>query len=172
MINGLDIMLLLKLSGKQTTRVQSKQLAQELFLTPSEVTQSLKRCQASGLLFWSDLEKRVNKTGLLEFLTHGLRYVFPAQRGTITRGIPTSIATEPLKSKFQKTLEPPPVWPDPDGSVRGLALQPLHNRVPKAAMADPDLYQLLALVDAVRSARVRERQAAVQELSRRLNPDA
>ena len=43
------------------------------------------------------------------------------------------------------------VWPYAMGKVRGLALEPLHPMVPKAALADPELWQCLALVDALRS---------------------
>jgi len=172
MINGLDIMLLLKLSSQKEPRVQSKKLAEELFITPSEVTQSLKRCKNSGLLYWSDLEKRVNRVGLLEFLSHGFRYVFPAERGSMTRGMPTGVAAEPLKSLFQEGVEPPPVWPYAQGAVRGLSLLPLHKQVPRAALQDSALYELLALVDSVRGDRVRERQLAVEELKKRLDSHA
>lgn len=52
--------------------------------------------------------------------------------------------------------------------MRGYALSPLYRSVPKAVERDPRLYELLALVDAVRDGRARERELAVKELSRRL----
>ncbi|WP_263356935.1 hypothetical protein [Acidicapsa ligni] len=170
MINGLDIMLLLKLSRQKELRVPSVKLAAELFLPPSEVSESLTRCTVAGLLYKSDIEKRVNRAGLLEFLAHGFRYVFPAERGSLTRGIPTGIAAEPLKSHFLDSGEPPPVWPYAEGTVRGIALIPLHKQVPKAALQDPELYEMLALLDAIRGDRVRERKLAVEKLTSRLNP--
>jgi len=89
MLKGVDILLLLKLSELETPRVLSKKLAEELFLSETDVASSLKRCKASGLLYWSDMEKRVNRAGLLEFLVHGFRYVFPIQSGSLTRGVRT-----------------------------------------------------------------------------------
>jgi hypothetical protein len=61
--------------------------------------------------------------------------------------------------------ELPPVWPDPDGEVRGGSFEPLHKAVPHAARKDPRLYELLALVDALRDGRARERQLAEKALS-------
>lgn len=110
----------------------------------------------------------VNKSALLEFLIHGLRYVYPAERLGITRGVPTSYAAAPLNAQFS-IGELPPVWPHPEGTVRGEGLQPLYKSVPGAALRDPDLHAWLALVDAVRSGRAREREAATRELSRRLS---
>ena len=103
----------------------------------------------------SDLEKRVNRSALLEFLSHGLRYVFPPEKGTLTRGIPTAAAMEPLKSIFLSDTDPPLVWPYKDGTVRGLAFTPLYKGVPQAALRDYKLYELLALCDAIKGGRVR-----------------
>lgn len=56
----------------------------------------------------------------------------------------------------------------PGGKMRGTTLEPLHKAVPRAAANDPVLYELLALVDALRDGRVRERQIAERELTARL----
>jgi hypothetical protein len=55
----------------------------------------------------------------------------------------------------------------------GYAFSPLHKNVPKAALADPRLYELLALVDAPWDGKSRERELAARELSERLeaSPD-
>jgi hypothetical protein len=45
---------------------------------------------------------------------------------------------------------------------------PLYKRAPEAALKDEDLYQLLALVDAIRDGSARERELAKRELSVRL----
>jgi hypothetical protein len=172
MLRGLDIVLLLKLSGLSGPRIPAKILAEELFLSESDVGKAQQRCKASGLLYLSDMEKRVNREGLLEFLIHGFRYAFPVQMGTLTRGIPTSIAAPPLKQRFIDTGEPPPVWPYSEGDVRGISLTPLHKRVPVAALRDPKLYELLALADAIRGNRTRERQLAREELTKRIGNDA
>jgi hypothetical protein len=62
----------------------------------------------------------------------------------------------------------PPVWPSADGPVRGSTFEPLHKSVPTAAAKDAALYELLALIDALRDGRARERQAAERELAARL----
>jgi hypothetical protein len=49
-----------------------------------------------------------------------------------------------------------------------LAFSPLYKAAPTAARKDPKLYELLALVDAVRGGRARERTTAVRLLEKRL----
>jgi hypothetical protein len=47
-------------------------------------------------------------------------------------------------------------------------LAPLYRSAPEAALRDPQLYELLVLVDAMRAGRARERKLASDELGRRL----
>jgi hypothetical protein len=89
---GQDIAILLKICLLEGPKILSKKLADELFLSTAEVSKSLNRCKDSGLLYWSDLEKRVNRSALLDFLAYGMRYVFPPQRGALVRGVPTASA--------------------------------------------------------------------------------
>lgn len=138
MLNGLDILILLRLSLESEGRIPSKTLAEELFISPPEVSSSLKRSQFSGLLSRSNSEKRVNRTGLLEFLSHGLRYVFPAERGSLTRGVPTGAAAEPLKAYFGQDNDPPPVWPYAHGTVRGIPSCRCTGRRPRLRCAMRD----------------------------------
>ena len=112
---------------------------------------------------------RPNRSNVHEFLIHGLKYVFPVQRGGPTRGVPTAEAAPPLNKEFGADFALPPVWPHATGPVRGIAFSPLYKNVPQAAMLDPRLYELLALVDAIREGRARERGVAIRELSTRLN---
>jgi hypothetical protein len=44
----------------------------------------------------------------------------------------------------------------------------LYKLAPQAARADPALYELLVLVDAIRGGRAREHNIAVKELAKRL----
>ncbi|MGC2402470.1 MAG: hypothetical protein WA510_21930 [Acidobacteriaceae bacterium] len=166
---GQDIALLLKICLFEGPKILSKKLADELFLSPAEISNSLKRSKDSGLLYWSDLEKRVNRSALLDFLAYGLRHVFPPKRGDLVRGVPTATAAEPLKSHFVDNGEPPPVWPYAEGTVRGLSFSPLYKGAPKAALLDPRLYELLVLCDGIRSGRTRERMLAVELLRKALN---
>jgi len=43
-----------------------------------------------------------------------------------------------------------------------MSFSPLYRSVPSAAKKDPKLYEWLALVDAIRGGRVREKQKALQ----------
>jgi hypothetical protein len=108
------------------------------------------------------------RRALEEFLVHGVKYAFPPVRGGITRGVVTGSSAPPLDKKIVQTEDFPPVWPDPEGSVRGLEFSSLYRSVPKAALQDERLYELLVLVDAIRNGRARERKIAVEELQARL----
>lgn len=141
-------------------------LASDLAMSPSEVHGGIKRASAARLF---DMERKAPIVqALQEFLVHGVKYAFPPDRGHMTRGIPTGYAAPPLNSIMVQTSELPPVWPDPEGDVRGYEFSPLYRSVPKAAARDNDLYQLLTLVDAIRDGRAREREIAVAMLKEKL----
>lgn len=161
-----DVVVLLKLAAHPDLEWNYAGLAVDLGMSASEVHASLGR-SAEGGLYVSE-RRSVNRRGLAEFLVHGLRYVFPAERGGSTRGIATAHAAAPLAAHFRPGAEAPPVWPDAKGDVRGEALAPLYRSVPHAARADPSLYELLALSDALRAGRARERELAAKEIERRL----
>jgi hypothetical protein len=167
-LKPVDIFVLLKLSLTEGKRPPYLQLANELYIYPSEVYASIKRARASHLVQGPELKDRLNRSALVEFLLHGIRYAFPAERGGMTRGVPTRYAAAPLKQHLEQGNEPPPVWQYPEGSVRGYTYSPLHKSAPQAALADPRLYELLVLVDALRDGQARERELAVNELSMRL----
>jgi hypothetical protein len=104
---------------------------------------------------------------LKEFVLHGLRYVFPAQLGAVGRGMPTSHAAPPLNKKISSSEAC--IWPDKKGEARGASVVPIYPSVPFAASRDPKLYELLALIDALRVGQARERKLAMQELEKRLS---
>jgi len=140
-------------------------LARELGMVPSEAHAAVRRAKLAGLV---TEDRRGNRVALLEFLIHAVKYVFPPKRGKLTRGIPTAHAAPPLVTLIDSGGEPPPVWPDPEGQVRGESFEPLYRSVPKAARLDPRLYEVLALVDAIRGGRARERALAERLLRERL----
>ena len=120
------------------------------------------------LLFKNARSGRPNTSAAEEFLVHGAKYMFPAVRGGITRGMLTSYAAVPLNRHISPGPDLPPVWPFAMGKHRGVSLQPLHVTVPLAAQADPRLYELLALLDALRDGRARERSLAETEIVQRI----
>ena len=143
-------------------------LGLQLGMSPSMAHAAVSRARQEGLLH--PLEYSPIKIALAEFLVHGVRYVFPAELGSPTRGIPTSYAAPPLSEEISYSPdELVPVWPDPDGNMRGTALKPLYPSVPKAAREDLQLYGWLALVDALRVGRARERELAGKIIGSRLN---
>jgi hypothetical protein len=163
-----DVYVVLKLVAAGLRRAPYSHLAIELVMSPSEVHGSVKRAQTSGLLHGTALDDRPNVTALEEFLVHGLKYAFPAERGGLTRGVATSYGAPPMQHLIAPTDEPIPVWPHPEGKQRGVSLAPLYRTAPEAAMRDESFYELLALADVLRDGRVRERKFAEAEIHRRL----
>lgn len=111
----------------------------------------------------------MNRAALLELLVHGLKYVFPPQRGRLTRGVPTGASTAPLNALFAPETDPPQVWPYVEGKTRGLSFSPLYRGAPQAALVDEEFYKLLALCDAIRGGRTRERNLASEMLREALS---
>jgi hypothetical protein len=109
----------------------------------------------------------VHRAALLELLLHGVRYVFIPERGKLARGMPTASGAAPLDAVIE-TAGPLPVWPTARGAVRGESFSPLHACAVTAASNDPELYALLALIDAIRGGSAREREAAGRLLAERL----
>lgn len=164
-----DVVVLLKLAVHPNAEWTYQRLAVELLISQSEVHAAVRRAVAAKLMSNTAASGRPVRAALLEFLVHGVKYAFPAKRGEFTRGMPTAHAAPPLnKSIVANPNEPPPVWPYAEGATRGYALAPLYPTVPQAAAKDAPLYESLALVDAIRDGRARERNLATKELESRL----
>lgn len=151
-----DVVVLFKILLLEDTPWQSKDLAQALLLSPAEISFSLKRCEYARLLDKHD--RQVARRTFLEFLLYGLSVVFPTKPGAQARGLPTAHSAAPLRE--QLVSDQLYVWPDAEGESWGVAIEPLYPRAPQAAKADPQLYELLALADALRVGRTRERKLA------------
>lgn len=164
-----DVLLLLKLVAMGKKPWSFNKIAVELSMSPSEVHAAAKRALAAKLAVKQDENIWPNIRNLEDFLLHGIQYVFIPDRGGLTRGMPTAYASAPLNAWFVEDKDPPPVWPDPEGKVRGTIFSPLYKSVPKAAKQDPKLYELLVLVDAIRDGRAREKGIAEKELKKRLS---
>lgn len=159
-----DIVLLLKIIAYGDEAWQQKPMAEALGISQSEVSKSVHRSKYAGLL--DHTGKRVMRMALMDFLQYGLRYVFPQMPGAVVRGVPTAHSAMPLSREIQSSEAY--VWPYGKGTVRGQSIMPLHPGVPEAALKDPVLHELLALTDALRVGRARERQLAIEELKKRL----
>ncbi len=160
-----DIVILLKILCYGDTNWYSKTLANDLKLSTAEISLSLSRSVNAGLLDTD--KKKVRKQALLEFITHGLQYVFPQRPGEIARGLPTALSHPFMKQHF--VSEQQYVWPDAESDEKGFSMQPLYAGVPTAAKKDDKLYLILALIDVLRAGRARERKLAITELEKLIN---
>jgi hypothetical protein len=150
-----DLLVLLKVAAHPRQRWTYAALGEALSMSASEVHASVRRAVVAGLAVvrgrgdWSPV-----RPALLEFAVHGVRYVWPAVTG----------AAEPLLGQITAPPGEAPVWAHAGGSVKGPSLSPLYRTVPQAALADPALHRLLALQDALRAGRARERTLAARLL--------
>lgn len=161
-----DVLILLKLIARPAKDQRITDLAQEIGISPSEVSQGLERLKHVRLIQGNKREPI--RANVYDFLVHGVPYAFPVVLGSIVRGIPTAHCAEPLADKIISSENDRYVWSHAEGNERGQAVSPLYPSVPGAAKKDPALYQLLALVDAIRLGRAREQKLAAKELKSRI----
>lgn len=159
-----DVVVLLKIAAKEGADWFMKDLAYELGISASEISESLNRSVMAGLIF--EDKKRLMKSALLNFIRYGLPHVYPQKPGSLVRGLPTAHSAAPLNKLIQG--EEPYVWPYAEGSFRGQAIEPLHVNVPEACLKDHLFYECMVLCDALRVGKVREKSIALEELERRL----
>lgn len=163
-----DILVLLKLVAMGRRAWSYNNLAIELGMSPSQAHSAVKRALSARLALRCNGRITPQTNNLEEFLVHGLKYICIPERGELTRGIPTAHGAPPLAEMLIEPQDVVPVWPHPEGTVRGESFSPIFRSAPEAAMRDSELYRLLALVDAIRSGRARERKLAARELGERL----
>ena len=178
-----DVVVVLKTLVHRGKKWTYAELGKDLLMSASQVFRSIDRAEAARLLMSAPVFPGASGAGegvplalmlphnsnLKEFLIHGVKYAFPVERSGPTRGTPTAEAAPPLNQILAQDFPFPPVWPDPAGLYRGIAFSPLHKTVPQAAIRDPPLYDLLALLDAIREGRARAREIAIRELRARID---
>ena len=174
-MKGQDIVLLLKLLSLEKsadagadTQYSMRQLEATTGISKSELSAALSRCIHAGLAARDHQTglPRVNRKALLGFLLHGIRYVFPVKPAELVRGMPTAFAAPAMAGRLMSAGEMITVWPDATGRHKGQAIVPLFKSVPLAAKTDAKLYELLALVDAIRIGNAREVHLATQLLEK------
>lgn len=164
-----DLLVLFKQAAHPGRAWTYATLGEALQLSASQVHRSVQRCIAAGLaVSRARGEWKAVRSALIEFSVHGVRYAFPATLGPSRRGVPTSFGAAPLAAEINSAAGEAPVWAHAEGTVRGPSLSPLYRTAPDAALADPALHELLALVDALRTGRSRERSLAEKLLKARL----
>jgi hypothetical protein len=111
MLKPQDILAILKVHSWDSTNWTYSSRSKRGPERIASVHAALERSEAAGLYYGS--ERKILKQAVLEFLVHGLRYVFYAQPGPLSRGLPTAHSAEPLKSKLVVSPSEVYVWPDP-----------------------------------------------------------
>jgi hypothetical protein len=161
-----DIAILLKLVALGDKDWQLTSLSHALHISISEISESLNRSRLSKLIDFE--KKKVKRHNLMEFLEHGVKYVFPQAPGTMVRGIPTAHSQRDIKESFISEINY--VWSDPKGEVMGLLIEPLYPKQVQAVKNDPFFYELMALLDVVRVGKIREVNYAVRALKKYILP--
>lgn len=159
-----DIVILLKMLSVSQPDWQYRDLSSQLFISVSEISESLNRSHIAGLIDKS--RRKVYRQSLMEFIEHGLHYVFPQLPGTLVTGMPTAHSHQYFKKHFASEYNY--VWPDENGQIKGLSIIPLHKGVPEAAKLDAQLYTKLAAIDTIRVGRVREIKFALDYLKKEI----
>lgn len=159
-----DVAILLKIVSKNSENWQLAEIANSLRISISEISESLNRSRIAGLIDYN--KKKVNRQNLMEFLEHGVRYVFPQEPGSMVRGIATAHSHLSMKKKFLSDLGY--VWPDNNGKIVGLKIEPFYPKQVEAVIEDEVYYKLLSLVDVIRVGKVREVKYAVNELRKNI----
>jgi hypothetical protein len=158
-----DIVILIKITtfaAKEEWKMMD--LVKSLHFSQSEISESLNRSSLAGLI--DAKKKNVMRLSLMEFLEHGIHYVFPQHPGALARGVATAHSHPFMKKKIVSTEAY--VWPDADGKIKGQTIEPLAKSVVKAVKEDEQLYKLLALVDIIRVGKTREIKIALGELKK------
>jgi DNA-binding Lrp family transcriptional regulator len=140
-------------------------LADAVGLSRGEVHNVVKRLTAARLIQADQRKPNVN--ALLEFLQSGVQYAFPAVLGPPASGVPTAHSAPPLANDIVDAESV--VWPSLEGHARGASVEPLYRAAPRLAKRNRELYELLALVDALRIGQARERQRAKEILRDRIS---
>lgn len=175
MLKPHDIVIALKLLQATEESVPTyAELASALKMSASEAHSAVARGLEAGLLRkpLANSERTMPipvRAALAEFLVSGVKYIWPAVRGPVTRGIPTASSMPSVASLLGMAQpELPLVWPYPEGTVRGESVGPLYLRTPAIVAGDAVLHEWLALIDIMRLKTGREATLAAAAIQKKL----
>ena len=129
-----------------------------------EIAKSLSRLNKAGLVN----EKRVSRSAALEFILHAIKYVFPAEVGALSVGVPTGISSPAHAKMVIQNGDDVYVWPHPQGKKRGQSIKPFYPKLADAALKDLEYYAFMSAIEILRIGRARERKLAEQYLERKI----
>lgn len=157
-----DIAILLKIIAMGDSEWRLQSLADSMSISLSEISESLNRSRIAGLIDYR--KEKINRHNLFEFLIHGVRYVFPAEPGSLAKGIPTAHSYEYMRRFFKSEMNY--VWREPSGEILGIVIEPFYKKQVEAVKKDEIFHKIMALIDVIRVGRVREQKVAIDELKR------
>lgn len=144
------------------------QLTQSTGLSTGECHNAVRRLRQARIVLADD--RRPAADVLAAFLVNGVPFAFPSIIGPATIGTPTAHSAPP----FASIVESPDrfVWPEAGGADRGQSLVPLFPGAPALVGSNPALYDLLAIIDALRVGTTRIRRIAAELVAERLSVSA
>jgi hypothetical protein len=156
-LKALDVVVGLKLMGRPN--LAQAELAKQIGSNPAQVTRAIKSLLKANLFYPMEGRLIANFYGWEKILL-AIEYLFPVSVGGIVIGMPTSYGAPPISNEINPGSDPIPIWPCAKAGVKGLCVEPLYSGTPKALIEypDEDLYTLLALIDALRMGRSREKE--------------
>ena len=153
-----DIVIAVKILQMPHSKWSFESLGETIGIGHNQAHLAFKRLIACNLI--SHEFRRPIKNNLVEFLVHGVRYVFPPQWVENTCGIPTAASAPIFEGKLVSNEVI--VWPAKGYKrlAKGRGLMPIHDSAMSASKSDPKCYDILAAIEAVRSGGAREREVA------------
>lgn len=168
-MRGVDIIVLLDLLDRGHDDWTLRGIASDLGLPLASVHRAIDALASSTV--FDGPSRRVNRSEAEHLLVDAVRFMFPAVLGAETRGVPTAWGTAPLDATLS-AAGGVPVWPSPTGTVRGAAVDPLHESAIGLATSNPGVYERLALIDGLRLGDARGREASARLLRERIGARA
>jgi hypothetical protein len=143
---------------------QFSSLATETGISSGECHNAVRRLRQARLIFAD--ERRPAIEVLQHFLIHGAPFAFPPVVGPVAIGM----ATGHSSMAFRGTIDSPDgfVWPHADGTARGQSLIPLFSGATGLPDRNAPLYEILTIIDALRTGTTRVRKVAAELLATRL----
>lgn len=147
-----------------TAEAKFLEIANSTGISAGECHNAVRRLRLARILLAG--ERRPAGEVLHLFLVDGAPFAFPPVLGPQTIGTPTAQSAQ----VFRSVLDSPDgfVWPDAAGAARGQSLIPLFPGAPLLSVRNEPLYDLLAIVDALRIGTTRVRALASELLAERL----
>jgi hypothetical protein len=135
-------------------------------ISTGEAFNGSRRLRQAGLV--SEDLKTVAVERLIRFCVHGVPIAFAPTFGPNVLGVPTGLGASPFAGLVEGSATL--VWPDPTGSAEGEAISPLYPGAIHTPSRSTEVYELLTIVDVLRTGQARDRRLAEDLLAARLGP--